>query len=60
MGANLPPPSSSSTAPVAGVGAKNTVKQYHRIVVGFLLGFFLVLVLYTTLSSQFGSRTAIG
>lgn len=60
MGADSPPSSSLSTAPVAGVGAKNTVKQYHRIVVGFLLGFFLVLVLYTTLSSQFGSRTAIG
>jgi hypothetical protein len=51
-------PSSSSTA----VGAKNAVRavaQHHRAVVGFL-GFFLVLLLYTTLSSQFGSQTAIG
>lgn len=54
--------SSSSTVPVA-VGAKNavrTVAQHHQAVVGFLLGFFLVLLLYTTLSSQFGSQTAIG
>ncbi|GJN28875.1 hypothetical protein PR202_gb17047 [Eleusine coracana subsp. coracana] len=54
--------SSSSTMPVL-VGAKRamrTVAEHHRSVVGFLLGFFAVLLLYTTVFSQFGSRTAIG
>ncbi|GJN13289.1 hypothetical protein PR202_ga31643 [Eleusine coracana subsp. coracana] len=54
--------SSSSTMPVL-VGAKRamrTVAEHHRSVVGFLLGFFVVLLLYTTVFSQFGPRTAIG
>ncbi|KAL6592730.1 hypothetical protein ACP70R_049405 [Stipagrostis hirtigluma subsp. patula] len=51
----------SSTAPVA-VAAKSTartVAQHHQAVVGFLFGFFLVLLLYTTLSSPFGSPSSI-
>ncbi|TVU11373.1 hypothetical protein EJB05_44957 [Eragrostis curvula] len=40
--------------------AARTVAQHRQAVVGFLMGFFLVLLLYTTVSSQFGPRAAIG
>lgn len=59
MGTDSPSP---STAPVA-LGARSAVRavaQHHQAVVGFLVGFFLVLLLYTTVSSQFGSQAAIG
>ncbi|XP_062179161.1 beta-1,2-xylosyltransferase XYXT1-like isoform X2 [Phragmites australis] len=51
--------SSSSTSPAAVVAksAARTVAQHHQAVVGFLFGFFLVLLLYTAMSSQFGSST---
>lgn len=54
--------SSSSTMPAAAAAVKGvarTLAQHHNAVVGFLFGFFLVLLLYTTVSGQFGSRGAI-
>lgn len=53
----------SPSAPVGSFGAKSAVMavaQHHQALVRFLVGFFLVLLLYTTLASQFGSQTAIG
>jgi hypothetical protein len=48
--------SSSSAKSVA-----RTVVQHHlQAAVGFLLGFFVVLVLYSSGSSRFGPRAAIG
>ncbi|XP_040381065.1 beta-1,2-xylosyltransferase XYXT1-like isoform X2 [Oryza brachyantha] len=40
-------------------GVAKTLAQHHRTVVGFLFGFFLVLLLYTVLSGQVGSEDAI-
>ncbi|CAL5052793.1 unnamed protein product [Urochloa decumbens] len=62
-GSQLPLPSTTAPAPVAALGAKSAVRavaQHHQAVVGFLVGFLLVLLLYTTVSSQFGSQIAIG
>uniref|UniRef100_A0A0D9WQS1 Glycosyltransferase 61 catalytic domain-containing protein n=1 Tax=Leersia perrieri TaxID=77586 RepID=A0A0D9WQS1_9ORYZ len=49
----------SSTTEAAVKGVAKTLAQHHRAVVGFLFGFFLLLLLYTTLSGQLGSEDAI-
>jgi hypothetical protein len=48
--------SQSSTVPTS-KGMARTLAQHHQAVVGFLFGFFVILVLYTTVSGQFGSNT---
>ncbi|XP_044961101.1 beta-1,2-xylosyltransferase XYXT1-like isoform X2 [Hordeum vulgare subsp. vulgare] len=54
------PSSSSSTAGAPSVkGVARTLSQHHRAVVGFLFGFFVILVLYTTASGQFGTTNTI-
>ncbi|EAZ00936.1 hypothetical protein OsI_22966 [Oryza sativa Indica Group] len=40
------------SAPPAVKGVAKTLAQHHKAVIGFLLGFFLVLLLYTFLSGQ--------
>ncbi|KAM0864933.1 hypothetical protein ACQ4PT_043610 [Festuca glaucescens] len=50
--------SSSSTVPTS-KGVARTLAQHHQAVVGFLFGFFVILVLYTTVSGQFGSTNTI-
>ncbi|KAM0826189.1 hypothetical protein ACQ4PT_069047 [Festuca glaucescens] len=50
---------SSSTTMPAAKGVARTLAQYHQAVVGFLFGFFVILVLYTTVSGQFGSTNTI-
>uniref|UniRef100_A0A0E0E1X7 Glycosyltransferase 61 catalytic domain-containing protein n=1 Tax=Oryza meridionalis TaxID=40149 RepID=A0A0E0E1X7_9ORYZ len=51
-----PAPEPSTTkmpsAPPAVKGVAKTLAQHHKAVIGFLLGFFLVLLLYTFLSGQ--------
>jgi hypothetical protein len=51
--------SSSTTMPSA-KGVARTLAQHHQAVVGFLFGFFVILVLYTTVSGQFGWTNTIG
>uniref|UniRef100_A0ACD5V943 Uncharacterized protein n=1 Tax=Avena sativa TaxID=4498 RepID=A0ACD5V943_AVESA len=51
--------SSTSTVPAAAKGVGRTLAQHHKAVVGFLFGFFVILVLYTTVSGQFGSTNTI-
>uniref|UniRef100_R7W834 Glycosyltransferase 61 catalytic domain-containing protein n=1 Tax=Aegilops tauschii TaxID=37682 RepID=R7W834_AEGTA len=56
-----PSPSSSSAAAAPSVkGVARALSQHHRAVVGFLFGFFVILVLYTTASGQFGTTNTIG
>ncbi|XP_051203412.1 beta-1,2-xylosyltransferase XYXT1 isoform X2 [Lolium perenne] len=50
--------SQSSTVPTS-KGMARTLAQHHQAVVGFLFGFFVILVLYTTVSGQFGSNTIV-
>jgi hypothetical protein len=52
--------SSSTAAAPAAKGVARTLAQHHQAVVGFLFGFFVILVLYTTMSGQFGSTNTIG
>ncbi|KAM3209755.1 hypothetical protein ACQJBY_064056 [Aegilops geniculata] len=55
-------PSSSSSAAAAAPSVKGVARalsQHHRTVVGFLFGFFVILVLYTTASGQFGTTNTI-
>jgi len=50
---------SATTVPAANKGVARTLAQHHKAVVGFLLGVFVTLVLYTTVSGQFGSTNTI-
>lgn len=60
-GMTADPPSSSTAAAAPSVkGVARTLSQHHRAVVGFLFGFFVILVLYTTASGQFGTTNTIG
>ena len=51
---------SSSSASSTAKAVSRTLAQHHQAVVGFLFGFFVILVLYTTVSGQFGSTNTIG
>ena len=56
-----PSSSSSSAAAAPSVkGVSRALAQHHRAVVAFLFGFFVILVLYTTASGQFGTPNTIG
>uniref|UniRef100_A0A453JIB4 Uncharacterized protein n=1 Tax=Aegilops tauschii subsp. strangulata TaxID=200361 RepID=A0A453JIB4_AEGTS len=48
-------PSSSSSS-----GMARRLAHHHQAVLGFLLGLFVSLVLYTTMSGQFGSTKSVG
>ncbi|VAI73685.1 unnamed protein product [Triticum turgidum subsp. durum] len=55
-------PSSSSSSAAAAPSVKGVARalsQHHRAVVAFLFGFFVILVLYTTASGQFGTPNTI-
>ncbi|CAM0912186.1 unnamed protein product [Alopecurus aequalis] len=49
----------SSSSSTTAKGVTRTLTQHHQTVVGFLFGFFVILVLYTATSGQFGSANSI-